>query len=791
MFDRTPGRGERISRPSAAASRARAVPLVFLHVVVTIQSTMSGVRDARFARLHTDPRFQRMAKKERSAVIDSRFDAMQKDSSFDDRSKVIDKRGHTQGMKAKTKKHKSSVEERTGTDGPISTATFAATATPSIHARSQFPSTAAMDETEGLGGKPLDEDGEVGEDASGDESSMTESASSDDEESNDVDENESALVDWLEQQGQVPRVKDGTRRLAVCHCNWDAVRAVDLLAVLRSFVPAGGSLHRVAVYATEFGEQRMAEEATVGPSGILKSRKDHTAVGAHQEAGNRDDETTNPEALNENLRRYELERLDYYHAVATFDSIATAERVYAECDGAEFEATSLPLDLRFIPEDRVFAKTPRDVADTLPPDYMAPSFMCSALQQSRPTLSWDQDDAERVATTRRDLSKAEIKEIDYAAYLASDDEHSDSDGVEEYTFMGPKPPQRNQRKAALGELLRPVRDDQRSGANGSAPEISFAADSGTLHEKLSAPSVEIDQESGKRKRRNGRHGSRGQQSVDIEHSDGIDDAANPYGDDLFIPKSARHSAAKATHAEDVELSDTPPAETRKERNYKGKASGAAEQGKEITKARRHRKGKQQADTVPSDRENATLEMLLMGDSSTERAATQRGFDIKDLELKAGVALGEAPRSGGKKKKRGKQEAQEAVTPTDSFTLDTSDSRFTSIYSSSDYAIDPTDPRFRRTLGSDALLEQAQREHAARSGLLDDGVARSNKSARVRHSPEADADVVGSSGRVRGGDDAGQSDAHDLWRLVSSVKASSMKKRSKAGKSTGRASGSVQ
>ena len=74
-------------------------------------------------------------------------------------------------------------------------------------------------------------------------------------------------------------------------------------------------------------------------------------------------------------RRYELDRLKYYYGVVCCDSAATAERLYAECDGAEFEASSLRLDLRFIPEEMTFDKKARDSASVLPPKYSAPSFM--------------------------------------------------------------------------------------------------------------------------------------------------------------------------------------------------------------------------------------------------------------------------------------------------------------------------------------------------------------------------------------------------------------------------------
>ena len=91
--------------------------------------------------------------------------------------------------------------------------------------------------------------------------------------------------------------------------------------------------------------------------------------------------------------------------------------LYNECDGAELEASSMVLDLRFIPEDMTFERKLRDEARAVPPKYKLPAFAASALQNStvtasshpanpdsnpnpnpdpsQVTSSWDQDDAQR------------------------------------------------------------------------------------------------------------------------------------------------------------------------------------------------------------------------------------------------------------------------------------------------------------------------------------------------------------------------------------------------------------
>ena len=65
---------------------------------------------------------------------------------------------------------------------------------------------------------------------------------------------------------------DATRRLAVVDQEWQHLRAVDILVVLRSFAPKGGEVTRVVVYPSDFGAERMRREAVEGPLAAFKPK---------------------------------------------------------------------------------------------------------------------------------------------------------------------------------------------------------------------------------------------------------------------------------------------------------------------------------------------------------------------------------------------------------------------------------------------------------------------------------------------------------------------------------------
>lgn len=220
--------------------------------------------------------------------------------------------------------------------------------------------------------------------------------------------------------------------------DWDKIKAVDILKALNGFKPDTGIIKSVTIYPSEFGKERLASEEIHGPPKDIFKKKEES------EDEDEDDNEVTEETIIKNqleegdgrdfdqeaLRKYQLDRLKYYYAVIQCDSAQTAKVIYKSCDNTEYESSANFFDLRYIPEDMTFDDEPKDKATVVPDNYTPTKFTTEALQRTKVTLTWDEDDVDRYHVTRRDFTQEDLKDLDFDAYLASSDEEEEEENVD-------------------------------------------------------------------------------------------------------------------------------------------------------------------------------------------------------------------------------------------------------------------------------------------------------------------------------------------------------------------------
>jgi hypothetical protein len=357
----------------------------------------STVSDPRFARVHRDPRFAQLPKKERKFQVDERFGKMFNDPKFK-MEFMTDK----YGRRIKSDKAGDDLRRFYSLKGEDEQQDDAAD-----DDESDVPNENAVDHADASDDQSDDEN--AVDDAASEEEDFdpargrgrgpadTDSDTSDSELSVDAAEYEETELALARQSLQANvKLGDESKRIAVMHLEWDRIRAVDLFVLFQSFVPNGGSLKRVAVFASDYGIEKMAEvllfrstnifstldsfvcfiqESRLGPkSAVAASESAETNQGESSSDGEHGEDSENDEeddddidddeleaevtgrsqqkkpymdewdvdgaADQDALRKYELEKLKYFYAVVECDSVATASKLYDECDGQEYQRSS-------------------------------------------------------------------------------------------------------------------------------------------------------------------------------------------------------------------------------------------------------------------------------------------------------------------------------------------------------------------------------------------------------------------------------------------------------------------
>lgn len=411
--------------------------------------------DDRFKHLASDPRFKTLRRNQRKVEIDDRFKSMFTDDKFALKYKQ-NKRGWRQNKtSADDLKRFYSIEDKPKGKDDKEIKSNEGTKSEEVStseddASKSEPEVSSSDESKS---EVSPSDGSKSEVSSSDESASEDSSSDESESEDDQNEAEDIEPDrikfnWQPLDYDAEKSEITTQRLAFQNLDWDQIDVKDLYVLVKSIrMPLN-----VKIYISEFGKERLAKEEIYGPQEIaempkvdeeeeefrdledkmkamknteLKSQRANEYEDADEELDIKNEE------IRERVRKYQLNKMRYYYAIAEFDSVESAELVYKELDGLEYEGSSLELDLRFVPDDVEFDPDDVKAECNKVPDlasYKAPLFISSALQQTTVKFTWDQTDVKRQAKLRRAYTKEELEKDDLAAYLASE---SDSDEEEE------------------------------------------------------------------------------------------------------------------------------------------------------------------------------------------------------------------------------------------------------------------------------------------------------------------------------------------------------------------------
>ncbi|RDX55768.1 hypothetical protein OH76DRAFT_1338050 [Lentinus brumalis] len=664
--------------------------------------------DPRFARLRTDPRFRRIKKDKNKVVVDERFKDI-----FDDKSKKkskkdgarVDKYGrplaedHEQENLRRfyrlEDEEEAQLELKPGPDYARG-----AVLLESSDEEDDRPTGAQSDDDSDTGGIIT-----LGRDVTQPIPVPDESAEVDLDEDTyaELDAQAAAYAKANQEADQDSQVQP-TRRIAVVNLDWDHVRAIHLYKIFSSLVsPTGapvasgskdngsskarsvtqvrGKVLSVRVYPSEFGKERMAREEKEGPPPEVFKKRDLKPEEINErtvyEVG--DGEDYDEEAL----RKYQLERLRYYYAIVECDTVEAASHIFNELEGTELERSANVFDLSYVPDDMTFDDEFRDEAtDDLSAPYRPLEFVTDALRHSKVKLTWDEDEPERTQVTRRTFTRKEIEENDFRAYIASSSDEDEDDAG---------PSAGKSKKAAERDKLRALLlsggdDTMPEGWGESKDDDSDVDMEITFTPGLSAAKDEKDEttlEKYQRKMREKKK-KRKEELRERTKEGGVEKkgATKDLGDDFFVADSEDEGSAGDTE-------DEVP------RGKKGKSKVSAKKGK-------GRKADGDDEEKAARVESTAEELALLAASDNPNG------EVKHFDMKA-VLRAEKKKGRKKKGKKGKKGADDGENEIqEDFSIDVKDDRFKAVLEDHTFAIDPSNPHFKKTKSMAALLDERSR-----------------------------------------------------------------------------------
>ena len=671
-----------------------------------------NITDPRFDSMYSAPLFKKFRKDDNKLKLDNRFKTVLTEERFRSTPGEVDKYGRTSRNSSK-KAAKDELEnfyaiedEEGAREGDEASSTQKS----STESRLEYLNKLSRGDMSDDSSSSSDDDEE--------ESSNDSSGSSDDSSANSMQQDEEVLSD----EEEAP-TGDASNRLALQNCDWDSLSAEDLIVVLQSFCPTGHTVRKVTVYPSDFGKEQMANEEKYGPTPIWEKfidkqghhgieddediyegvvvdgegsedygdeeaevknkvkgadfRRSKNIVGLvmQEELVRRgkadkstldgeDFEDVSGEAVGLNkvaLRKYELNKLKYYFAVADFDSIEAADYVYKELDGMELENSSMTFDLRFVPDDVDLSdREARDscTSTSVAPSYKPPDFIVQALQRTNVECTWDEGDRERGRKLGRSFGGwKDLNESELQQYLASDSDE-DKEGIKK-THMDTDNIQSEKRgKKDLRKLLLGDQSDV-----GDSEDDDFFLQGDEDHE-------EDDNKDGS--------------DIDKEYS--------------FIPGENTGATDTVIQHEEspFEKIKRKLAEKRRAKKLKKK-----EQNKEKENEARHND-----DIKTNSLQNSQLQTMV------KKTASKDVLDLMfsdsgegDYDMRAVVKAEKESKTSKKPKKK----KQNGIAESDNFKIDLTDDRFAAMMQGdSKFGIDPLAPEYKETQAMRKVIKEVKK-----------------------------------------------------------------------------------
>ncbi|OAQ65997.1 pre-rRNA processing protein Esf1 [Pochonia chlamydosporia 170] len=672
-------------------------------------SSSSRITDARFASFETDPRFRLPSKKRTKTTLDKRFAGMLDDEDFTATAKV-----DRYGRKIKSDSKKKALQRLYQPEED----------------EDEDPSKSEEDEK-----SEVDDDEVVQRELRAAEEKEKEkpkdydparhggfaSSESDSDSDEDSDEEEEEGGVGLATEGEMQKFQDEqvdvetgevTNRIAIVNLDWDHVKSTDLMALFASFLPESedGRILKISVYPSEFGKGRMQQEEVEGPPKALFKNDGKDSDDSSDDGSDSEDEKIKKELMQEGddqdfdsdaLRAYQLDRLRYYYAVMVCSSPKAAQTIYEATDGTEYQSSSNVIDLRFIPDDVTFDDEPRDECDKIPDTYKPVEFVTNALQSSKVKLTWDMhpEEASRKESINRAFtgSRANLEENDLRAYLASDSE-DDGNDVEEVNAEAEEDAA-DEPKLSKKELARRKMREALGLAEEAAPKKSKDGPVGdmqiTFTSALSnSKAKDADQEETtieKYKRKEKERKDKKRQAAKAKRAGISGEDADQGEDDLPNP------------AADDDLGFDDPFFTTEDTAAPSKTSIRKEERLKKRQAR-------EEEEAESAAAKAHLTKVMAEDSLDNQVDHLDHFDMNEI-----MRAEKKKSKKGKKGKKGAGDIEDRGGLQEDFSMDLEDERFKAVFDSHEFAIDPSNPKFKATSGMKKLLEEGRKKRRGGDG----------------------------------------------------------------------------